>query len=768
MGGARGPCWAIILLLTVGKLEEAEAIIGYDCRAEGTVTKALDLTEPGRCLEPRADFIEPPEWKQVAVVHKKKHGSVTVKNCNFRVTREAVRCGFTSITYAPTLVDFEEPVQLTREQCEEVIESGLLRMDGKTFALPYSMTQGVVGSFKTVSEGATYTSGACETASFTRHGIKFGSHYEYTIIRGMATDKVLGWADPERNKLQLADSQLLAEYNAGRLEDTQHGYFFWDTMDPEEVAGWHCSENIERVYLGVGALYFRRNQPGSSDPGSAQNLEWQGNVVVVQNAIKKQAFAVVLGERTQLCNQSCFDCANLPGFYACFDDIMGVLRPARSVAEPDPPEDGENYYPPPGQKVMDVSVTDPDFSKPIQLEEFEMARYGKRYRESPLAQEALSLFLNATLKDPDEEVELIAPAQVQEDPTEPRRKKRSGAGKIAQLRLDLNRADEGEIRRAISWARADLYYFQGQLAKERAVLNITKSLCQVERKTLYNKLQMLAGSDNKYALLDVFGPGHDIVSAGATVAYVVKCVPRDFTLASYPNCTTEIPVKEKGKEASGPVLFLDPLTYVLRTYPEIVVCSGVYEVRYKYEGKWFCASPAPRVCESEPDQLWPQVAPFHEERGFTDVMTHAFLMNPDEMTARDQRMEQASYRKAMVTNMVRNSLESASGHQLGDPLSNAGLGQIVYRARQMVLLHITPGYIYYLFGQSGHFVTTTISMAAFGVSVTAGIFRFGYEFHRFGWNGGRTLWRAFCAMFGVVTLGAMALKKALGTKKAGG
>ena len=97
---------AVILctLVAMGKASPdglGRALTGYDCEDRKASTQVLDLTAPGRCPNAETDYIEPPVWKQAAVVHQKKYGSVKITNCNFRITREAVKCGFDSLTYAP-------------------------------------------------------------------------------------------------------------------------------------------------------------------------------------------------------------------------------------------------------------------------------------------------------------------------------------------------------------------------------------------------------------------------------------------------------------------------------------------------------------------------------------------------------------------------------------------------------------------------------------------------------------------------------------------
>ena len=51
------------------------------------------------------------------------------------------------------------------------------------------------------------------------------------------------------------------------------------------------------------------------------------------------------------------------------------------------------------------------------------------------------------------------------------------------------------------------------MATARRFAQVQAELCQLERRTLFHKLQAIAGSDNVYALLDLYGPGHQVHQA---------------------------------------------------------------------------------------------------------------------------------------------------------------------------------------------------------------------------------------------------------------
>ncbi len=128
-------------------------------------------------------------------------------------------------------------------------------------------------------------------------------------------------------------------------------------------------------------------------------------------------------------------------------------------------------------------------------------------------------------------------------------------------------------------------------------------LCDLDRRVTHSRLQAVAAADNPYALLDTYGPGHEITVAGA-VAYVTKCVAVDAQKASYANCTEEVPVS-----INGTLRFANPLLWTLTDFPTVVPCSDLMPVRWLLQGQWYCASPQLRPCH-RPQQLEPTVSPY--------------------------------------------------------------------------------------------------------------------------------------------------------------
>ena len=143
---------------------------------------------------------------------------------------------------------------------------------------------------------------------------------------------------------------------------------------------------------------------------------------------------------------------------------------------------------------------------------------------------------------------------------------------------------------------------------ERKFASVLEQLCVLDKKILDARLQMIAGSNNPYALRDIFGVGVEVIRSGA-VAYINKCAPVQVVLTEYTrNCTIEVPVvrakttkkrrdKRKAdnsgeiKEEEQPeILFMDPISLILRKFPTEQQCSSINPIRWKLQGQWMCNS----------------------------------------------------------------------------------------------------------------------------------------------------------------------------------
>jgi hypothetical protein len=101
--------------------------------------------------------------------------------------------------------------------------------------------------------------------------------------------------------------------------------------------------------------------------------------------------------------------------------------------------------------------------------------------------------------------------------------------------------------------------------------------------------RLLAGPDNPYSLITIFGRGHLAVKSGGTT-YITRCAQVEVISRSHKNCTEEIPVLNR-KE-----MFMDPMSYIIKSAGSPVHCNDIATPRYKVRGKWYCSYPELREC----------------------------------------------------------------------------------------------------------------------------------------------------------------------------
>jgi hypothetical protein len=103
-------------------------------------------------------------------------------------------------------------------------------------------------------------------------------------------------------------------------------------------------------------------------------------------------------------------------------------------------------------------------------------------------------------------------------------------------------------------------------------------------------LEAIAGADNPYSLITIFGRGHLAIKAGGAV-YVTRCSPVEVLPRSHRNCMEEIPAMVNGTDA-----FVDPISYVIKSAGSPIHCNDVAPLRYKVGGIWYRSYPVLKEC----------------------------------------------------------------------------------------------------------------------------------------------------------------------------
>ena len=298
----------------------------------------------------------------------------------------------------------------------------------------------------------------------------------------------------------------------------------------------------------------------------------------------------------------------------------------------------------------------------------------------------------------------------------------------------------------INWqSQAGYLHLTTNLHLHDAFRQTQAAICAVDRKTLSNKLQAIAGETTPYALLDLYGPGYRSYIAGG-VSYIAKCVPVDVVLSTHQNCTQQTPVRYNDQQ-----VFLDPINLILQDFPTIIPCSDVMQVKWKIDDEWFCANPSMHKCET-PFTLQP-LAPSSMEVSFTTGMGHGIYT--DEQLAAHKRYDaQVNIRTASLADLAENIVI-----QTHDGVIGSYLGPIDYKKVEIkigpqifplvyqmgnvwhymtgigmiwIMIKIIVGFIIRFYGLYkrrgfgwwllGAFTDTTFMMAAFPVSIMTNIF----------------------------------------------
>jgi hypothetical protein len=125
-------------------------------------------------------------------------------------------------------------------------------------------------------------------------------------------------------------------------------------------------------------------------------------------------------------------------------------------------------------------------------------------------------------------------------------------------------------------------HVKSSISQKDKLRQVRTAICEMRRQIAETRLKSIAGCDNPYLLLQVFGRGLLASKARATV-YVTHCRPVSVTPRAVVNCTAEIPAHYNGSE-----VFIDPISYVTKNYGTPMKCTDIAPPRFQIGGRWYC------------------------------------------------------------------------------------------------------------------------------------------------------------------------------------
>ncbi len=147
---------------------------------------------------------------------------------------------------------------------------------------------------------------------------------------------------------------------------------------------------------------------------------------------------------------------------------------------------------------------------------------------------------------------------------------------VAQGRF-TDKEGEGDLTRLESGM--SFMQVRASMSMKEKLREVRGAICVNRREIAHTRLEAIAGADNPYSLITIFGRGHLAIKAGGAV-YVTRCTPVEVVLRSHKNCTEKIPVTVNGTDA-----FVDPISYVIKSAGSPIHCNDVAPPRYKVGGK---------------------------------------------------------------------------------------------------------------------------------------------------------------------------------------
>ncbi len=205
-------------------------------------------------------------------------------------------------------------------------------------------------------------------------------------------------------------------------------------------------------------------------------------------------------------------------------------------------------------------------------------------------------------------------------------------------------------------------------------------ICEDRKQIAHTRLESIAGAENPYSLMQVFGRGHQVTRNGATV-YMTRCQAAEVLPRTHTNCTNEIPAILNGTN-----VFVDPISFVIKVAAAPVRCKDVAPPRWRLNGRWYCAFPEIRDC-AEPVKIPMKPIAIDDIKAMNLGLGRS-IYSPAQLEEFARFQESQGTRRAFLAESAERAYNSRAGGQWGSGLSDLATESLI----DAVGYHLVPMY----------------------------------------------------------------------------
>jgi hypothetical protein len=240
---------------------------------------------------------------------------------------------------------------------------------------------------------------------------------------------------------------------------------------------------------------------------------------------------------------------------------------------------------------------------------------------------------------------------------------------MSQIQVASGKLDAATTEASITRLESELSFLQvkATMTLQERIRQVKGDICENRRQIAQLRLESIAGAENSYSLIQIFGRGHQVTRNGATV-YVTRCQPVEVTPRMHVNCTSEIPMTVNSTN-----LFVDPI-------------NDIAPPRWKLGGKWHCAFPQIRDC-GEPGQI-PMTPLKMQDVQVLGIRLGKSIYSPEQIDEFICFQESQGTRRAFLVESVVGAYNSRFGGEWGSGLTDRATDHLV----DVVGFHLVPLY----------------------------------------------------------------------------